>query len=121
MDYLMVTVMITLLITFLTFWDLKLSFAWLSMDGEKALSTFVLFLFLHCSVINYSPLCSSKPVSPTFIFRKQIKIFLMKSKKISPHQYSNATDTFNFQKGGKNIIKVVHMCLQCLNLNFMKQ
>ncbi len=31
------------------------------------------------SVINYSPLCCSKPVRPLFIFGTQIKIFLMKS------------------------------------------
>ncbi len=31
------------------------------------------------SVINYSPSCRSKPVRPSFIFRTQIKIFLMES------------------------------------------
>ncbi len=30
-------------------------------------------------VINYSPSCRSKPVRPSFIFRTQIKIFLMTS------------------------------------------
>ncbi len=31
------------------------------------------------SVINYSPSCRSKPIKPSFIFRTQIKIVLMKS------------------------------------------
>ncbi len=45
------------------------------------------FLVLHkgnfysCSfvVITYSPSCRSKPIKPLFIFRTQIKIFMMKS------------------------------------------
>lgn len=73
------------------------------------------------SVINYSPICSSKPIIPTFILRKQIKIFLMKSEKISPLQYSNETDHFISQKGRKDIIKVVHVWLRWFNLNFLKQ
>ncbi len=32
-------------------------------------------------VINYSPSCRLKPVRPSFIFRTQIKIFLMKSER----------------------------------------
>ncbi len=31
------------------------------------------------SVINYSPSCCSKPVRPSFIFGRQIKMFLIKS------------------------------------------
>ncbi len=30
-------------------------------------------------VINYSPSCRSKPARPSFIFKKQIKIFLISS------------------------------------------
>ncbi len=59
------------------------------------------------SVINYSPSCRSKPVRLSFIFRAQIKIFLMKSKSFLID--SNATDTYKAQKGSKDIVKTVHV------------
>ncbi len=46
-------------------------------------------------VIDYSPLCHSKHVRHLFIFRTQIKIFLMKSmdgKDITTINYHNSTD-----------------------------
>ncbi len=45
-----------------------------------------------------------KLVSPSFIFRTQIKIFLMKSESFLTLD-TNTTTMFKAQKGSKNIVK----------------
>ncbi len=61
------------------------------------------------SVINYTPSFRSKPVRPSFIFGTQIKIFLMKSESFLILHRQQATDTVKAQKGGKDIVKKVHV------------
>ncbi len=48
-------------------------------------------------------------LEPSFIFRTQIKIFLMKSKSFLTLRDSNATATFKAQKGSEDIVKIIHV------------
>ncbi len=65
---------------------------------------------MDSSPINYSPLCCTKPLRPSFIFRTQIKIFWWNLRACWPCIDSNATDTFKVQKCSiMDIIKVVHV------------
>jgi len=50
-----------------------------------------------------------KPVRLIFIFRTQMKIFLIKSESFLSSIDSNATTTLTFQKVHKKIIKRIHM------------
>ncbi len=69
------------------------------------------------SVINYSPSCLSKPVRPSFIFRTQIKIFLMKSESFLTLNRQQRNYHVQGPKRSKDIVKIVHMWY---NHNFMK-
>ncbi len=62
-------------------------------------------------VINYSPSCPSKPVRPSFIFRTQIKIFLMKSKSFLTLHRQQWNFHVQGPKVSKDIIKMVHVTL----------
>ncbi len=61
---------------------------WNTDDVNQALSAVVKDGLVHPknehSVINYSPSCRTKPMRPSFIFRTQIKIFLIKSESSDP-------------------------------------
>ncbi len=54
------------------------------------------------SVVNYSPSCRSKPVRPSFIFRTQIMIFLIKSESFLTLRRQQCR--FKAQKDRKDII-----------------
>ncbi len=57
-------------------------------------------------VINYSPSC--QPVRPLFIFRTQVKIFLMKSKSfLTLHRRQHLWQVQVQKKGSKDIVKIV--------------
>ncbi len=61
-------------------------------------------------VMNYSPPCRSKPVRPSFIFRTQIKIFLMKSENSQTlHRQQHNSLFFQVQKCRKDNGTIVHM------------
>ncbi len=58
----------------------------------------------------YSPSCCSKLVRLiVFIFGHNLKYFLMNPRDFWLSINSNATDTFNAQKGSKEIVKIVHV------------
>ncbi len=59
------------------------------------------------SLINYSPSCHSKHVRPLFIFRSQIKIFLMKSESFLALHRQQWNWHVHIQDG-KDIVKIVH-------------
>ncbi len=66
--------------------------------------------------INHLPPCRSKPVKALFVFRTQIKIFLMHS---DPPIDSNVINTINVQKCSKEIGKIIHVT-SGFNRNFTK-
>ncbi len=55
---------------------------------------------------------SSQTCKTLFIFRTQIKIFLMKSERFLTLHDSNTTEKFKAQKSSKDIVKIV-----CVTVN----
>ncbi len=59
------------------------------------------------SVINYSPSCRSKPIRPSFIFRTQIKMFLMKSESFLTLHRQQCN--WNVSRLRSEIVKIGHV------------
>ncbi len=77
----------------------------------------IVFSKNESSVINYSPSCCSKPVRPSFIFRTQFKIFLMKSKSFLTLHRQQCNLNVPRPRKVYDIIKMWH---QWFNYNFTK-
>ncbi len=60
-------------------------------------------------IINYSPSCRSKPVSPSFIFGTQINIFFMNLRALWPSIDSKDPYTIIAQTCSKDIGKIIHV------------
>ncbi len=60
-------------------------------------------------VINYSPSCRSKPLRPSFIFRTQIRIVLMKSESFLTLHREKGSYHVQGPEGSKDIDKIVHV------------
>ncbi len=72
------------------------------------------------SVINYSPSCRSKPVRPSFIFRTQIKMFLMKfESSLTPHRQQRNCNVPSPRNVARTLVKQ-SMWHQWLNFNLAK-